>query len=300
MGIFRRNHTNDVLFLMPVRLAGEKLPKSKIRMLYCNAAGKVYASIMNRSVYELAQGNVKRMEHSHKPFATLGLEISPGKFVPTAVEIGTKEVWALEHVLDHALKNGRIPDILKKYLKPIIQMGEASREAALSECKKRRRRIYPAATPRVLDRLPYYPEHDIEFSMPLYKAEYSYPLIVLKHLLLDKNTPYSTQRLLILDSDGDLAIVKISYQLMDKVEKGLKGHNQKNDRNVCAILSKYPDGLDVDYMVISQLQRKALDTITRYFEGTGYRKQSISAVAKTVLARAKDRASSPAKYKMLT
>ena len=55
MRIFRRNQPKDVLFLMPIRLESEKLSKSKIRMLYCDADGKVYTSIMNRSVYEMAQ-----------------------------------------------------------------------------------------------------------------------------------------------------------------------------------------------------------------------------------------------------
>lgn len=295
MGIFHRNQPNDVLFLMPVRLADEKLHKAKRRMLYCDAAGKVYASIINRSVYELAQDSAERMERSHKSFATLGLEISPGKFVPTAVEIGPKEVWALKHILEHALKKGRLPDILKKYLKPIIQLGEASREAVLSEHKKRKRRVHSEATPRVLNRLPYYSEHDIEISMPIYKAEYSYPLIVLKRLLPDEHTPHNIQRLLILDSDGDLAAVKVPSQLMDKVEKGLQEHKKKNNKNVCAIISQYPEGFAVNYMVISQLQRKALDTIMGYFEGAGYGKQPISAAARTVLTKAKDRVSSPDK-----
>ncbi len=292
MGIFRRNQPNDVLFLMPVSLADEKLHKGKRRMLYCDAAGKVYASIINRSVCEFAQDSAGRMERSHKSFATLGLEISPGKFVPTAVEIGPKEVWALEHILEHALKKGRLPDILKKYLKPIIQLGEASREAVLSEHRKRSRRVHSEATPRVLNRLPYYSEHDIEISMPIYKAEYTYPLIVLKRLLPDEHTPHNVQRLLILDSDGDLAAVKVPSQLMDKVKNEAKEPNKKKGINKCVIISQYPEGLAIDYMVISQLQRKALDTITRYFEETGYGKQPISSVAKTVLARAKDGVSS--------
>lgn len=295
MRIFNRNRPNDVLFLMPVCLVDEKLHRSKIRMLYCDAAGKVYASLIKRSVYELARDSAERMERSHKAFATLGFETGPGNFVPTAVEINTREEWALEHILEHALKNGRLPDILKKYLKPIIKRGETSREAVLSEHKKRRSRVYSEATPRVLNRLPYYPENDIEISMPIYKAKYSYPLIVMKHLLSDEHTPRNVQRLLILDSDGDLAIIKVPFQLMDKVEQVLKEHNRKNNRNVCAIISKYPEGLSIDYMVISQLQRKALDTITKYFEETGYGKQPISATAKTILARVRDKVSSPAK-----
>ena len=294
MGIFRKNRPNDVVFLMPVRLGGEKLPKSKIRMLYSDAAGKVYASIISRSIYELARENAERMERSHKSFATLGLETSPGKFIPTAVEIGPKEVWALEHILEHALKKGRLPDILKQYLKPILKLGEVSRETVIIEHKKRQRRFPLEATPRVLNRLPYYSEHNIEFSVPIYKAEYSYPLIVLKRFPSDVHTPRNVQRLVILDSDGDLAIIEVPFELMDKVEKGLKEHHLKNNRNVCAIILQRPDGLSIDYMAISQLQRKALDTITRYFGETGNGKQPISTAAKSVLIRAKSKVSSPA------
>jgi len=293
MGIFHRNRPNDVLFLMPVRRADEKLPRGKIRMLYCDNAGKVYASIMNRSVYETAQDNAVRMESSHKSFATLGLEINPGKFVPTAVEIGHKEVWALEHILEHALNKGRLPDILKQYLKPIIMIGKANRESVLSEHKKRRRWVHAKETPRVLDRLPYYSEHDIEFSMPIYKAEYSYPLVVLKGLNSNKSTLKSPQGLLILDSDGDLAIIKVPYKFIENMEKGLTAQERRNKRNVCAIISQQPKGMAIDYLPISQSQKKALDTITRYFEETGNGKQPISATAKTVLIRAKGKVSSP-------
>jgi hypothetical protein len=291
MGILRRNQPSDVLFLMPVRLADEKLPKGKVRMLYSDAAGKVYATLINRSVYELAEDSARRMEHSHKPYAVVGLETNPGKFIPTAVEIGPKELWALEHILEHALKNGRLPDILKRYAKPIIQMAEASREAVLSEHKKRWRRVYSEATPRVLERLPYYSERDIEISIPIYKAEHSYPLIVLKRLASDEPTAHNARRLLILDSDGDLAIVKVPSALIDEIEKETKEYHKKNNTNLCAVISKYPDGFAINYMVISQLQKKALDIITKYFDKTGYGKQPISIAAKTVLDRAKTKIS---------
>jgi hypothetical protein len=295
MGAFHRNQSNDVLFLMPVRLASEKPPRGKVMMLYCDAAGRVYTSVISRSVYDLARGIAEGMERSHKPFAILGLEAGPGRFVPAAVEIGPKEVWALEHILEHALKTGRLPDILKKYIKPIIKLGEDKREAVLAEYRISRRRGRLQATPRVLDRLPYYSEHDIEISVPIYKAEYRYPLIVLKRLLSDEKTPQSFQRLLVLDSDGDLAAVKVSSRLMDSIAGAVKKRNQKNGKDECVLISKYPEGLAVDHMVISQLQKKALDTITRYFEETGDEKQQISATARRVLTKARDRILTPAK-----
>jgi hypothetical protein len=286
--MFHRNKPNDVLFLMPVRLADQKTPRGKVRMLYCDATGKVYSSIMNKSTYELARQSSETIERSHKSYATVGLEIGPGAFVPTSVEISPEELWALEHILEHALNKGRLPDILKKYLKPIIEFDEASREAVIQEYKKRRRQPHPRAIPRVLDRLSYYPENDIKISVPIYKAEYSYPLIALKHLASDDGPPDKLQKLLVLDSDGDLAVISVPPQLIDKIEKVTKEYHQKNGTNKCAIISKNPDGLSIDYIVISQSQSSALDALTRYFEETGDRKQPVSAVVKAVLARARD------------
>ena len=295
MGIFNRTQPNDVLFLQPVRLADEKIPRGKVKMLYCDASGKVYSSIVSRLVYERARDNAASMAHRRKSFATLGLETGSGQFIPATVEVGQKEVWALEHILEHALKNGRLPDILKKYLKPIIRLDEADREAIISEYRKRRRQAQPEATPRVLERLPYYQEQDIEISMPIYKAEYSYPLIVLKRLPPDEHIPHNTQRLLILDSDGDMAVIKVPTKLVRKMEIELTEHSGKKRGNTCVLISQYPEGYALSYMSISRQQNKALDTLTRYFEETGSSKQPVSIAVRTVITRAKDRVSSPAR-----
>jgi hypothetical protein len=285
--MFNRNQPNDVLLLQPVRLAGEKMPRGKVRMLYCDASGRVYSSIVSRRLYEHAQDNAKNMEHLRKTFATLGLETGPGQFVPATVEVSQQEVWALEHILEHALKNGRLPDILKKYLKPIIRLDESRREVIIAEYRKRQRPAQPGATPGILDRLPYYHEQDLEVSMPIYKAEYSYPLIVLKHLRRDEPSPRHHQSLLILDSDGDMAVIKVPTSLARKMEIELVERSGKKRGNTCVLISQHPDGLTVNYMPISRQQKKALDTLTRYFEETGGSKQPISVAVRTVINRAK-------------
>ena len=86
MRLFRRHHPNDVLYLMPVRLGNEQLPKDRIRMLYYDADGELHASLMEKSVYNLARRDARKMERGHKSYATIGLEVSPGKSVPLAVE----------------------------------------------------------------------------------------------------------------------------------------------------------------------------------------------------------------------
>ena len=293
MGIFKRNQPNDVLFLQPVRFAGEKVHKGKVRMLYCDASGRVYSSIVSRTVYEHAREHAASLAHRHKPFVTLGLETGPGQFIPATVEVGQKEVWALERILEHALKNGRLPDILKKYLKPIISLNASDRKAIISDYRNRRRQVHPEATPRVLERLPYYQEQDMEVSMPIYKAEYSYPLIVLKRLPPDVRTPRYTQRLLILDSDGDMAVIKAPTRLARETDIELTDYSGKKRGNNCMLISQQPDGLTVNYMPISRQQKKALDTLTRYYEETGSSKQPVSIAVKSIITRAKDRASSP-------
>ena len=137
MKLFRGNSPNDVIFLEPVRKTGEKLPNGKMRMLCCDAEGKVYAAIINTTVYKLAMDGVAKMESNNKDYATLGLEIGPGNFLPLVVEIGPKEVWALEHILDHARRSGVIPDVLKKELRQIIKLGESGRKGKKAEKRNR-------------------------------------------------------------------------------------------------------------------------------------------------------------------
>jgi len=287
--MFRRRQSNDVLFLMPVRLASKKKPPGGAIMLCCDAAGKLCSLVVSRTVYQRARASAESMERRQKPFAVLGLESTPGRFVPVAVEIGPQEIWALEHILEHALKSGNLPDLLRRYLKPIIRLGEPHREAVILE----QRRPRPQPTPRVLERLPYYPEQDMEVSMPIYKAEYSYPLIPLKRLPPDETTSRNMHRFLILDSSGDLGIITVPLRLTRQMELELTHQGAKGRRYTTALILKHQEDILIQYMSISQQQQKALNTITRYFEETGNGKRPISAAARTVLVRARDKASSP-------
>jgi len=287
MKLFRSNSPNDVIFLEPVRKTGEKLPKGKMRMLCCDAEGKVYAAIINATVYKLAMDSVAKMESNNKDYATLGLEIGPGNFLPLVVEIGPKQVWALDGIVQHARKSGVIPDVLKKELRQIIKLGESGRKGKKAEKRKNTMTVTPAATAGVLTRLPYYSERDIEFSMPIYKASHSYPLIILKRLSSDKQS-HDTRRLLIMDSDGDLAVIKVPLKLMTESEKRIEEWMAKTNKHACIIIGRGAKGLDINYLIISQQQKKALDTIARRFEETGAGKQPVTTATKRVLIQARD------------
>ncbi len=285
MQIFGRDKPKNVLFLMPVNVKKDRPSRSKINMLYCDGDGNVYASPIKRSVYNIARSDAAAMKNKHRYYATVGLEMSPGDFLPAVVEINHKELWALEHITQHALKNGNLPDILKKHVRPIIKLGETCRESVVLAYGKRRINLQPETTPKVLERLPYYREYDMEISMPIYKAKLSYPLVFMKRLP-DKKTEKNLRNLLVLDSDGDLTAIKVPSRLVNSMEKKLTKQKTNGKSRLCAVIYQHRKGRKIEYMKISQEQHKALDTVTKCYEETGNEKQTIPATAMAVINRA--------------
>ena len=288
MEFFRRRSPDDVIYLTPVQLDDEHLPEDKIRMLCCDAKGNIRSTIIENSVYELAKSYADELKRTDKKYAILSVEIALGKHVPYAVAISQKQIWALEHILDHALKRRQIPAILKKYLREIIQIGEHKREELRSQYERLEDYAFTEKTPEVLHRLTYYTDECIEAAIPIYKAQHRYPLIVLQRLPANEQTSQDMQRLLTLDSDGDLAIIRLPSETADEAERNFEKWKRERESEGCIILSRYQDGFKIGYLEISQLQRKALDLIVRHFAETGYGQQPISTDAQAVLARAKE------------
>lgn len=278
MAMFKKNQPKSVLFLQTVHINGEKRLRGRVRILCSDVSGKVFVTAVTRSVYAKACENAAMMQDRRKPFVTIGLVNDTGKYTPVVIEISPEEAWALERILEHALKSGIIPDILKKYLKPMLTRGESSLEGPAEK------------TPKVLDRLPYYPPGEIEISVPIYKAHYSYPLIILKRLPPDEHTSRTDQKLLVLDSDGDLAAIRVPAKMVRRTEKEITDNGTRNRRSTCLLISRQPDGLTVTYMPVSPQQKKALEALAKYFDGADSQvKQPMPVAVRTVLTRAKDR-----------
>ena len=91
-----------------------------------------------------------------------------------------------------------------------------------------------------------------------------------------------------MDSDGDLAVIKVTLKLMAKSEKRLEEWAAKMDTHACIIIGRSVKGLNINYLMISQPQKKALDTIARRFEETGNGEQPFTAAAKKVLIQARN------------
>ena len=288
MGLLGRHNLKDLVYLVPIQIGNEQLPENNIRMLYCNSKGDIRSAIIENSVYELARSYTTQLERAHKNYATLSLEIAPGRSVPWAVEITPEQVWALEHILEHAIKRGEIPAILKKYPKEIIRIGRLKCEELNRDNERVGNFVFSGKTPEVLQRLAYYSEDAIEAAVPIYKAQYRYPLIVLKRLPPNEKTSPEMQRLLTLDSDGDLAITRLPLEAIDEAERNLEEWKRISKSEGCIIYSRHQDSFTISNLEISELQTKALDLIAQHFEETGYGQQPIPTDAQAVLARAKE------------
>jgi hypothetical protein len=288
MRLFWRRRNNDLIYLTPIQLENEQLPGDKIRMLYCDSKGNILTAIIENSVYELARSHGEQLQYANTDYAILSVEIAPSESVALAVGINPEQVTALEYILGHAIERGEIPDVLKKYIKEIFRIGEHKREELRRLNKWAKTHTYSGKTPEALHRLSYYPEDHLEVTIPIYKAQCRYPLIILKRLTPDERTSPDMQRLLTLDNDGDLVIVRMRLETIDDAERSLEEWERINNLGGCIICARHQNGFAINHMEVSELQRKALDAIPKHFEETGSIHQPISADTTTVLSRAKE------------
>jgi hypothetical protein len=256
-------------------------------MLSCDADGNLFTQVIDRSVYRRIKEEAQRREVSQNNYATIYWDNGVNQYTPIFVETGDKENWALERVLEHAFKNAMIPDVLVRPLQEIIKLGDDKRRELTTEKTKSTDKTMLPTSSRVLNRLPYYSKNDVEVSMPIYKAEYTFPLIILKRLADEKNLTSSQQLILILDSDGDLAAITLPTDQINKAERKLSALHEMGKEGSLVCLWK-PEGVSIDVMEINQVQRQALDTITQHFDATGMIVRPHSDVVNRVLNQVKE------------
>jgi len=231
------------------------------------------------------------MEAAPKNYATIYWETGTSQYIPLVVEIGDKENWALERILEHAFRSAIVPDVLIRPVREIIRMGETKYQEVVTEKTKGTRKTTSLQSSKVLARLPYYRKGDVEVSIPIYKTEYTFPLIILGQFPQENNMTPSQQRLLVLDSDGDLAETTLPSEQVNKAERKLSDLRKKGKEGSLVCLWE-PEGISVDVVEMNELQVQALEAVTHYFEETGKDKRPLSAAVKKVLNEVRDRASS--------
>jgi hypothetical protein len=226
------------------------------------------------------------MEASKKHYATICWDTGSSRHTPLLVETRSNETWVLERILEHALRSAIIPDVLTRHLKEIIKLGEVKRRRLPIEKTREIHKITPLTSSQLPERPHHYRKHDIEVPIPFYKAEYAFPLIILRRLPLSNSTPPSKLQVLVLDSDGDLVVTTLPSEQINKAERK-HSSLQRKGKEGCLICLRKPRGTSVDVMEISELQRQTLEAITQYFEETGKGRQPLSNAVKNVLNKAK-------------
>lgn len=288
MMLFPRRYHNDLIYLTPIQIANEQLPQDKVRMLYCDSKGNILSAIIENAAYERAKEKTDELRRANKNYAILDIETTPGTLVPLAVTISPEQVSALNLVLEHAITRGAIPDVLKRYSKEIIGIGGLQREELKRRHEQARNHISSGKIPEALQKLTYFPGDYMQVVAPLYKAEYRYPLVILKHLIPDKDTPQNIRRLLTIDGEGDLVIIGIQQEMIDNAEEILKEWKRANKSDGCIIIFQDQGGLSMSYMEINELQRNALESVVQKFEEARYSQDSMNSDVITVVSRAKN------------
>ncbi len=285
--MFKRNRANHSLLLMPVKLGKESWPKNKVRILSCDTDGNLFTQLLGRSTYQRIRKAVEQTDDSPANYATVYLDKGEDKYSPFYVEIGENEIYALERITEHALRSSIIPDVLKKYPKEIIKLGETKYREMLEEKAAAASRDIFTAPSKPLQRLPYYREEDMEVSVPIYKAEYAFPLIILKLLPGIESTPPGQRPALVLDNDGDIVLTNLFLEPITRTKRKLTAMKKKGTTGHLVCLQS-PEGISIEVIETSDAQNRALDTVIRYFEENGKGKP-LSATVKKVMHKAREK-----------
>ncbi|OGO32473.1 MAG: hypothetical protein A2Z29_06625 [Chloroflexi bacterium RBG_16_56_11] len=253
-------------------------------MLYCDVLGDVHTSRPDRSVTRLAREIASRKARLQQPFVTVGLETTPGRYIPVIVAVGTGEARRLERIAELALRSGKLPAALKRHIRPFTRLAAASYETAVP-AGGRKKCLEPPEIMTVLMEKPPFPERDIEITMPVYKADYRYPLIALKILPPDTQTLPGMARLLTLDGEGDLAVIGLTDRLARGVKSNIEGSN--GDRPLVSVLTaEKATGNSLEHMQVTRHQQESLVSLVKHYEKTGHSRQPLSLAAQSVVTGA--------------
>ena len=90
-----------------------------------------------------------------------------------------------------------------------------------------------------------------------------------------------------LDNDGDIVVTILPLEQISKAERKLNSLRLEGKQG-CLVCLRKPGGVSLDVIEVSELQKRALETVTRYFKETGKGKQTLSVTVKKVLNKVKE------------
>ena len=284
----KRNGLNRLIFLLPIRIGDEILPEDKVRMLCCTAKADLATTLIARSTFEIIKSFIRELERGNKKYAILGIEVYPKDYVPVPVYIDSEHLMALENIAEHALNRKVMPWVLKKYVKHIIALGDIKSKDIIENYILSEHIDSNLSSHELLSGIE--SPHDKNLAdtpIPIYKAQHHLPAVILKKLEATEHNENELQRVLILDSDGDLAISKVPIHSLESEEKEFDTIRSKGNFFGCITYAREKERYIFNHVILNGLQQKSLETILQQYEKTGSGERPIPLYAQEVLSRAK-------------
>jgi hypothetical protein len=192
----------------------------------------------------------------------------------------------LENIVEHAVHRKIIPLILKKYVKHIIALGNLRSKEIMKNYVLNDQICSGLSSQNLLDNIKTSRgDMFVDKPIPTYKSHQRYPAIILKKMDPIDYSDKESQRVLILDSDGDLALSKVPAQPLWSEER--KFNLIGSDLYGCITYKQENDRFVFDHMILNRLQQKSLETILEQYEKTGRGERPIPLFAQEILCRAR-------------
>lgn len=288
MGLFARYNPLDRIYICDVQYENEQLAEGQTGALFCDSRGNLTTSVVDTSHFEIAQDFVMQLLYEGKGAAIVCIEIAPGQSATFAVEINVEQAEALAQIQEFASETGDsvIPEHLRKYAAQIIKLGGSRRKELKKEYDQRGRSLIPA-TPELLEHLATNPDAPIYLELPSNKTDMVNPAIFLRRLPPNEQTRPGMQRVLLLDNEGTLWIVRIATKALDDAEKEFEEWRKAN--NACGVIVFSRDKAEfvLALMEIRESQKKALDIVEKHWEETGDSMIEIPLDVQAILVRAR-------------
>jgi hypothetical protein len=284
MGLFNHYNPLDRIYIAPIQLREELLPEEQTRVLFCDSKGVLTMPIVEKSLLEILQHNKKELQKAGKYGAAVCMEVAKGQSASFFVEISVEQAAALDSIMKSAFEIERVPNTLKKYVKQIITLAEKRRKELKREYETP---LLIPATPELLKQIMENPLEPIDVTFLSSKTEHVDPAIILDRLPPNEQTRPGMQRVLILDAEGTLAIIRIPIEAIDEAEQDLENFMKAKNTSGVIILASNKKGVMMGPIEIRESQKKALDTVKQYYEETRHSMLTLPIDVQAVIAKAK-------------
>jgi hypothetical protein len=280
----------DWLYLSAYEGEDKAAPKGYREVLLADCAGKLTTALVDRLVCKRIKASVEP-----EPWAALCLELTRKTYMSFAVRIDDETSDALKEILQLAFERKppghnwtigvSIPEHLTNYVRKVIDTGQNKREAFKRELEER---VGPLLSPvptdpsyeqLVLDTGAHLAQHrgfTVHKLIQLQKNDITDPNIILGRLHPDELTLPGLQKLLVLDSEGDLACSWLKTDTIDGAEQNLKRSIRAKRKPGVLICSNVEQGLMMIPLSVTRSQEKRLQDIKIQWEKTGYPPAEIS------------------------